>query len=214
MTHLVILVLQLGLSAFGSRTNGLGIIPVKGATRLGMEQLGSVLVVAGDEEGNAKGATHDGLLAVSTFAEAQGKVADGLSAALDTKGLVVVEGVRLALDTGVLDHGAGVGLETGHGATDVAVDLDNLLNRRRLEEGRGYALLDAEDYALRGGDADGRGAELDGLKGVFDLEETALWGEGVDTSVCGQGAKRLALGDWRGRGAIGGMGACRILILP
>jgi hypothetical protein len=66
----------------------------------------------------------------------------------------------------------------------VAVDLDNLLDRGGLEEGRGDALLDAEDDTLGGSDADSGGAELDGLEGVFDLEEAAFGGEGVDAPVC------------------------------
>lgn len=179
----MVLVLQLRLGTLGARANSLGIIPVKGTAGLSMEQLGAVLIVAGDEEGNAKGSAHDGLLAVSTLAESKGEVTDGLGGALDAEGLVVVEGVALALDAGVLDHGAGVGLEAGHGAANVAVNLDNLLDRRRLEEGRGDALLDAEDDALGGGDADSRGAELDGLEGVFDLEETAFGGEGIDSPI-------------------------------
>lgn len=149
-----------------------------------MEQLGAVLVVAGDEQGDAKRPTHDGLLAVGALAEAQGQVADGLSRALDAESLVVVEVVVLALDAGVLNHGAGVGLETRHGTANVAIDFDNLLDRRGLEQRGGDALLDAEDDALGGGDADGRGAELDGLERVFDLEEAAFGGEGVDASVC------------------------------
>ena len=85
----------------------------------------------------------------------------------------------LRLHASVLDHGAGVGLETGHGASDVAVDLDNFLYGRGLEEGGGDALLDAEDDAAAGCDPDGGGSELDGFEGVFDLEEAAFWGEGA-----------------------------------
>lgn len=182
-TYLVVFILQLGLRTLGAGANGLGVVPVEGAAGLGVEQLGTPLVKAGNEERDAKGPAHDSLFAVGTLAEAQGEVADGLGAALDAEGLVVVEGVALALDAGVLNHGAGVGLEARHGAADVAVDLDDLLDRRRLEQGRGDALLDAEDDALGGGDADGRGAELDSLEGVFDLEETAFGGEGVDSPV-------------------------------
>lgn len=65
----------------------------------------------------------------------------------------------------------------------MAVDLDNLLNGGGLEEGGGDSLLDAEDNTLGCGYADGRGAELDGLERVFDLEETTFGGEGVDASV-------------------------------
>lgn len=190
----MIFVLKLGLSTLGARANGLGVVSVKGAAGFGVEQLGAILVVSGNQQGDAKRSAHDGLLSVGALAEAEGEVADGLGGALDAEGLVVVEGVALALDAGVLNHGAGVGLEAGHGAADVAVDLDNLFDRRRLEEGGGDALLDAEDDALRGGDANGRGAELDGLEGVFDLEETTFGGEGVDASVCG--GRWLARGLW------------------
>ena len=70
-------------------------------------------------------------------------------------------------------------METGHGASDVAVDLDNFLDGGGLEEGGGDALLDAEDDAAAGCDADGGGSEFDGFEGVFDLEEAAFWGEGA-----------------------------------
>lgn len=107
----MVFVLELGLGALGARTDSFGVVAVKGAAGLGVEELGPVLVKAGDEEGDAKGPAHDGLLALGALSEAQGKIADGLGAALDAEGLVVVEGVTLALDARVLHHGAGVGLE-------------------------------------------------------------------------------------------------------
>ena len=100
-----------------------------------------------------------------------------MCAALDSEWLIVVESVVLRLHASVLDHGAGVGLKTGHGASDVAVDLDDLLNGGGLEECGGDALLDAEDDAAAGCDADGGGSELDGFEGVFNLKEAAFWGE-------------------------------------
>ena len=177
--HLVVLVLQLGLGALASAANGLRVVAVKGARGLGVVQRRPVLVVAGDEQGDAERATHDALLTVGRLAEAQGQVADGLGAALDAQTLVVVEGVRLALDAGVLDHGPGVSLQPRHGAPDVAVDLDDLLDGGGLEEGRRHSLLDAQDNTLRCGDADGGAAKLDGFEGVLDLEEAAFGGEGA-----------------------------------
>ena len=59
------------------------------------------------------------------------------------------------------------------------VDLDDLLDGGGFEESGGHALLDAEDHAFAGGDADGGRAELDGLEGVLDLEEAAFGGEGA-----------------------------------
>lgn len=179
----MIFVLQFRLGTLGTRSNSFGIVLIEGTAGLSMEQLGAVLVEAGDQERDAKGPAHDGLLAVGALAEAQGEVTDGLGGALHAEGLVVVEGVALALDAGVLDHGAGVGLQARHGAADVAVDLDNLLDRGGLEEGGRDSLLDAEDDALRGGHADGGRAELDGFEGIFDLEQAAFWGEGVDSPI-------------------------------
>lgn len=63
-----------------------------------------------------------------------------------------METVVLALDAGVFDHGAGVGLETGHGAADVSVDFDDLLDGGGFEEGGGDAFFYAEDHAGTCGD--------------------------------------------------------------
>ena len=73
-----------------------------------------------------------------------------------------MEAVVLALDAGVFDHGAGVGLQTGHGAADVGVYLDDFFDGRGLEEGGGYALFDAEDDAMGSGDLE-RGSHQGGL---------------------------------------------------
>lgn len=139
----------------------------------------NVRVVARDQQGHAKGPAHDAVLAVGGLAKAQGQVADGLRAALHAERLGVVERVALALDAGMLDHTAGIGLQPGHGAANVAVDLDNLLDGADLHQRGRDALLDAEDDALGRRYTDGGAAELDGLEGVFDLEETAFGGEGA-----------------------------------
>lgn len=106
----MILILQLGLGTLAAAPDRLGIVPVESPRGLGMVQRGAVLVVPRNQQRHAKGPRHDALLAVGRLAEAQGQVADGLGAALDAQALVVVEGVRLALDARVLHHGAGVGL--------------------------------------------------------------------------------------------------------
>jgi hypothetical protein len=148
-----------------------------------MVQAWAVLVVSSNQQCYTEGSAHDALLAICRLAKAQGQVADGLGARLDAQGLVVVEGVALALNAGVLHHAARIGLETTHCATNVPVNLDNLFNRRGLEEGRCHALFDTEHDALIGRYADCCGAELDGFEGVLDLEETAFWGKGVDSPV-------------------------------
>lgn len=49
----------------------------------------------------------------------------------------------------MLNHTAGVSLQTAHCAADVSVYLDNFLHGGRLKEGRGNALFDAEDNTVR-----------------------------------------------------------------
>lgn len=144
-SYLVILVLQLCLCTLASTSNGLGVVSVEGAARLSMVQAGTVLVVPSNQKRHTKGPTHDRLTAISRLAETQGQVANGLGAALYPEGFGVVEGMGLALDAGVLNHAASIGLEAGHGAADVSVDLDDLLDGRGLQEGGCYALLDAEN---------------------------------------------------------------------
>lgn len=153
--NLVIFILQLRLRPLTPTPNSLGIIPVKRPARLGMIQARPVLVIARNQQRHTKRSGHDALLSIGALAEAEGKIANGLGAGLDAEVLVVVEGVGLALYAGVLDHGAGVGLEARHCAADVAVDLDDLLDGGGLEEGGGDALFDAEDDTGGGGDADG-----------------------------------------------------------
>lgn len=148
-----------------------------------MVQTGTILIVASDQQRDTKGSAHDALLAISRLAKPQCQIADGLGAGLDAQGLVVVERVALTLDTGVLDHAAGIGLQAAHGAANVAVDLNDLLDGGGLEQGGGDALLDAEHHTLVGCDADCGGSELDSFEGVFDLEETSFGGEGVDTPI-------------------------------
>ncbi len=69
---------------------------------------------------------------------------------------------------------------------------DNFLDGVRFHQGRGDPLLDGDDNSLGGLDPDSRGAQLDGLDGVLDLEEATLGGEGVDAAVVlGSGEKHF-----------------------
>lgn len=62
-----------------------------------------------------------------------------------------MEAVILALDASVFDHGTSIGLQAGHGAADMGVYLNYLFDGRSLEEGGSYALFNAEEDAMRGG---------------------------------------------------------------
>ena len=66
----------------------------------------------------------------------------------------------LTFDTGVIDHGPGVGCEARHGATDVGVDFDDFFDGGRFKKDGSDPFFDAEDNAFRGADAYGSGAKL------------------------------------------------------
>ena len=111
-------------------------------------QAGAILVVSGNQQRHTEWSRHDALLTLGTLAESQRQIAYRLRAALDTQRLVVVESMVLALDSCMFDHASCVGLQARHGASDVAVDLDNLLDRAGLKQSGGYALLYTEDHTL------------------------------------------------------------------
>jgi hypothetical protein len=164
--RLVELVLQLCLCALGAGTDGFGVVAVECARGLGVVSISRlapqysrfvimcdiqtrpILIVARNQQRNTKRPAHDALFTLSTLTKPQRQITYRRCAALDPKRLRIVEGVILALDAGVLDHASCIGLQAGHGAANVAVDFDNLLDGGGFEEGGGYALFYAEDYAF------------------------------------------------------------------
>lgn len=110
--YLVELILQLSLRTLRSRTNSLRIVSIESSTGLGMVQLRSILIITSNQQRNTERSAHDTLLTISTLSETQRQITDRLRTALHSQRLVVVEGVVLGLDAGVLDHAAGVGLES------------------------------------------------------------------------------------------------------
>jgi len=115
-------------------------------------QTRTILIITRNQQRDTKRPTHDALLALSTLTKPQRQITYRLRAALHAQWLGVVESVVLALDTRVLDHATGIGLQSRHGTSDVAVDFDNLLYGAGFEESGGDALLYAEDYAFAGRD--------------------------------------------------------------
>jgi hypothetical protein len=114
-------------------------------------------IESGNQQSYPEWPRHDTLLPFRTLPEPQRQVTDRLRTAFRPELLPVMECMVLALDSGVLDHAAGIGLQSAHGASDVAVDLDNLFHGRGLEERARDALLDAEDDAGGCGDLDRSG---------------------------------------------------------
>jgi hypothetical protein len=108
-------------------------------------QAGTILIISCNEKGDTKGTRHDTLFTLGTFSESQSQIANGLGTTLHPKRLVEVEGMVLTLDTRMFDHATRISLKTTHGTSDMTIDLDNLLNRRRLEEGGSNALFDTKD---------------------------------------------------------------------
>lgn len=110
-------------------------------------QLRSILINTRHQQRHTKRPAHNTLLPLRPFPEPYRQIANTLRAALHPQRLVVMESVALALNAGVLDHGARVRLQTGHGASDVSVYFYYFFDGGGLEEGGGDAFFHAEDYA-------------------------------------------------------------------
>lgn len=89
-----------------------------------------IIVPPSNQKCNTKRSRHDRFLPLGTLTEPQGQVAYRLCTTLNTKLLVVIESVVLRLDPGVLNHAAGIRLQTRHGTSNVSVDFHNLLYAR------------------------------------------------------------------------------------
>lgn len=104
------------------------------------------------------------------------EVAKLLDKLLDGDGLLVLVGVALGVETRVVDEDVGVSGDTGDSAADVVVDLVHLLALgTSVEEVHDDALLGRKNDSVRSKDSDRRSSVADGLHGVLDLVETALW---------------------------------------
>lgn len=101
-------------------------------------------------------------------------------------GDVLVVGQQVALGglAGVVDEDVGVGGHARHGADHVVVEDVELLGRRvLLEELGGDFALGGEDDAVLGEDTDGGAGVGDGLEGVLDLVQPALWREDGSSGI-------------------------------
>ena len=144
-------------------------------------QLRSHLVNTRNQQRHAKRPTHHGLLVMHALPEPERKITHGLRDALDLDPFVVREGVVLSGDARVVDHGACVGGEAGHGASEVTVDFHDFFDGTGFEEGRLDAFLDGEDDAFGGADADGGRAELRGWNISAGRSEGGIGGTHFDS---------------------------------
>jgi hypothetical protein len=83
--------------------------------------------------------------------------------------------VALGFEAGFVDEDAGVGVQAGEGEANVVVDKTNLGGcDAGVLQLHGGLLFTAEHDDLVAFDSDGAGAALDGLEGIFDLEDVAI----------------------------------------
>jgi len=94
----------------------------------------------------------------------------------------------------VLDECPAVCLKTRDGASNVFVDLNNLLHGACLQKCARHSLLHAEYDTLASLDSDGCAAELDGFEGVFNLEKAAFGREGAGDLLEGDAMKWMVGG--------------------
>lgn len=125
-------------------------------------QLWSQFIYTCDQQCDAKRPTHHRLFVMHTLPEPERKITHRLRDALNLDPLVVREIVVLGGDARVVDHGACVGGEAGHGASEVAVDFHDFFDGAGFKEGGLDAFLDCEDDAFGGADTDGGRTELRG----------------------------------------------------
>jgi len=161
-------VLEFGLGALGTGTDGFGVVAVERSGGFGMVavllvtcpcltlfevieyvQTWAILVKSGNQQCHTERSGHNTLLSLSTLTKPQGQIAYGLCTALHSQRFVVMECVGLGLDSCVLNHASGISLKARHSAANVAVYFYNLFDGRGFEEGGGYALFDTEDNAFR-----------------------------------------------------------------
>ena len=120
----------------------------------------TVLIYTSNEQRDAKRTTHHAVVLVVVLAELEREVAHGLRAALEGHRLVVREAVVLRLRARMLDEHPRIRHESAHRAANVRVDLHDLLDRRRLQEGRREALLTRKNDTLARLDSNCRRSEL------------------------------------------------------
>lgn len=94
-----------------------------------MIQLWSILIYPSNQKRNPKRPTHDPLiLIIISLPKSQRQITYRLCTALDSQRLIVGEEVVLGFDTGMVNHGAGIGCEARHGTANVCVNFDDFFN--------------------------------------------------------------------------------------
>src|SRR5436309_6303321 len=160
-----------------------GLVRDEGAARVRLEEMGSEVVHAGDEERRPEG-THAAVLRIVLFV-----IANPLDEQVDADLLAVRDLVDLCDEPGVVHEDARIGHEAGGRRPDVLVDLEDLLNRRGFDQPRSDLLVGHQHDAVLELQAHGGVAPRDCHASVFHLEQAAVWAEDRNRAVVGHLAR-------------------------
>src|SRR2546427_3811059 len=182
--HRVVLghvLLVLLLEEFHDRLTALadapGLVRHQGAARVRLEEMGSEVVHARDEERRPE-RTHAAVLGVVLFV-----VANPLDEEVDPDLLAVGDLVDLSDEPGIVHEDPRIGDEAGGRRPDMFVDLENLLDRRGFDEPRSDLLVGHQHDAVLELQAHGAVAPRDRHATVFHLEQAAVWAEDRNRAV-------------------------------
>src|SRR5256712_2033255 len=154
-----------------------GLVRHQGSARVRLEEMGSEVVHARDEERRPE-RTHAAVLGVVLFV-----VANPLDEEVDTDLLAVRDLVDLRDEPRIVHEDPRIGYEAGRRRPDVFVDLENLLDRRRFDEPRSDLLVGHEHDAVLELQAHGGVAPRDRHASVCHLEQAAVWAEDRNRAV-------------------------------
>ena len=145
---------QDGLCALRGTSDGLGLVLEQGARGVSVKQYRSGVVHPSDEQGHPIGPGHGLLLGAIALSEVQGEIAHALRNTLRADRLVEHEAVVLGLRTSVVHQRSCVCQDPTHRATDVVVDLEDLLDTGGLHQRTCHATLHGYYYTFFAGDTD------------------------------------------------------------
>src|SRR3989454_508631 len=174
---LLVLLLEEFHDRLASLTDAPGLVRHEGAARVRLEQMGSEVVHARDEERRPE-RTNAAVLGVVLFV-----VANPLDEEVDPDLLAVRDLVDLRDEPGIVHEDPRIGYEAGRRRPDVFVDLEDLLDRRRFDEPRSDLLVGHEHDAVLELQTHGGVAPRDRHASVFHLEQAAVWAEDRNRAV-------------------------------
>src|SRR5712691_4480829 len=154
-----------------------GLVRHEGAARVRLEEMGSEVVHARDEERGPEG-TYAAVLGVVLLV-----ITDSLDEEVDPDLLAVRDLVDLRDEPGIVHEDARIGHEAGGRRPDVLVDLKDLLDRRGFDEPRSDLFVGHQHDAVLELQAHGGVAPRDRHASVFHLEQAAVWAEDRNRAV-------------------------------